>query len=230
MFEDRRLLNIAVCVAILHLCAIVWMEWGKTSHRYPPPQERLVVKTVQLKPEIKKPEVKPSSKKQTVSQTKPEAKPSPKKQATAEKKPDKNAASAKKTEPKDNKAQNTLIAQARERLSQVGKTSKRLDDVSLVDSMQIDSLEGGVEDHGYYSLLAAGLRQNLRLPEFGEVKIHLCLDCQGTVVQVKIVSAQNENNRRYVEKVLPPVQFPPFGKAFQNEKEHTFTITLANDL
>lgn len=227
MFEDRRLLSIAVCVAILHLCAIAWMEWGKTPMRYTPSQEKLIVKTVQLKPEIKKPQPKPAPKKSTTSTEKKSVK---KTTASTTKKPAKKPAAAKKKEPVKNTVQNNLIAQARERLSQVKKTSQTLDDVSLVDAMQIDSLEGGVEDHGYYTLIATTLRKNLRLPEYGEVKVHLCLDCQGTVVQVNIISAQNENNSRYVEKVLPSVQFPPFGKAFQNEKEHTFTITLANDL
>lgn len=215
MFEDRRLLLIAACVAVLHLCAIAWMEWGKPPMRYSPAQERLVVKTVQLKPEVKKPKPKSNPKKPV---------------ASAKKKPAKKPVSKKKKEPVKNTVKNDLIAQAKERLSQVKKTSKTLDTIDLVEAMQIDSLEGGVEDHGYYTLIATALRQHLRLPEYGEVKVHLCLGCQGTVVQVNIVSAQNESNRRYVEKVLPSVKFPPFGKAFQNEKEHTFTITLANDL
>lgn len=101
-----------------------------------------------------------------------------------------------------------------------------MDQAKRVETLKID----GVEDHGYYSQLAACLKENLRLPEFGEVRVSLTLDCRGKVIQVKIISAQNENNKRYVEKILPKVNFPSFDQAFKNEKEHTFSITLANDL
>ncbi len=221
--NERRIWIIAGIVAIAHFSGIAWLEWRATPERYTPPKDRLVVKTVQLSPEKKEKKIAASTPPPVKKSAPPKKSKPPVKKAEAKAKPQKKVS-------QHEERKGDLIAQARERLSQVGKTSKKIDQAKGVESLKIDSLESGVEDHGYYTLLAGALRQNLRLPEFGEVKIHLTLDCQGKVIHVKIVNAQNENNQRYVEKVLPKVVFPPFEKAFKNEKEHTFTITLANDL
>jgi flagellar biosynthesis GTPase FlhF len=169
----------------------------------------------------------PQSKKEVAAKKTPQKPPSkPVEEVAANKPPQKST-----PEPAQNSQRDRLIAQAKANLKNVNKTTQSLQEVGIIESMQVDSVEtGGVEDQGYYAALASSLRRHLRLPELGEVKVLLRLHCQGTVVQVSIVGAENENNRRYVEKVLPTVVFPPFGKAFNHEQEHTFTLTLTNDL
>lgn len=246
MLNKRRLWILVAVVSTAHICLIAWLEWETAPPHYTPPKERLIVATVKLAPEKKVKKIAENPSVQPVKKVHQKTKPAPKKIASQKPKsaPEKKVSEQskpsvtkkkdkplqQKTDSKQEELKGNLIAQARERLNRLGKSSKSIDQAKGVESLKIDSIEGGAEDQGYYSQLAACLRQNLRLPEFGEVRVHLTIDCMGKAIRVKIVNSQNENNRRYVEKVLPKVGFPPFDKAFKNEKEHTFSITLANDL
>lgn len=211
MNRDRRFIMIALTVVLVHSGGIGWLELSSSPLHYKTPQERLVVKTMTLT----QPKVERKKSPQPVKMTQ-----APKKKAPSSKK-------------KEFTKREKLLAMAKENLGQVlnqKRTVKPLDDVGMIESMKVDSLEPVEgEDKGYYGALANTLRHSLRLPEFGEVKIHLTLDRHGRVVEVKIVGTENENNQRYVEKVLPTVQFIPFGKYYRNEKTHTFMITLTND-
>lgn len=62
------------------------------------------------------------------------------------------------------------------------------------------------------------------------MKIKLTLDKSGSVVKVAIVSAESAVNKAYVEKNVATMSFPPFGTNFGNENQHTFSITLSNEL
>lgn len=217
--NKQRLWILAVSVILAHLCVVIWLHYGGVPESRFPLQEKLVVRTIHLTQE-KKAETIP---KKLPAQIKKSA---PKKKQPLVKKTEKKTELRQEKGLRQEERMESLIAQARQQLSQVGKASKAMDQAKRVETLKID----GVEDHGYYSQLAACLKENLRLPEFGEVRVSLTLDCRGKVIQVKIISAQNENNKRYVEKILPKVNFPSFDQAFKNEKEHTFSITLANDL
>jgi len=49
----------------------------------------------------------------------------------------------------------------------------------------------------------------LQLPDIGEVQILLVLRKDGKVENVKVVKTESEENRKYLEKNLPEITFPP---------------------
>lgn len=88
--------------------------------------------------------------------------------------------------------------------------------------LQIDSETSGEKDD-YISQLTLYLQQALTLPAYGEVKVQLTLQQDGSVVKVVVLKAQNEKNRVYLEKNLKTLKFSPLTQA-----EQTFTLTFYN--
>ena len=80
----------------------------------------------------------------------------------------------------------------------------------------------------YEELLADRLRLLLTLPDYGNVTIRLKLNRQGKVLDVTIVKSASEENRQYVQKALPTLSLPPFGRSFGSEADHTFQLVLSN--
>lgn len=82
----------------------------------------------------------------------------------------------------------------------------------------------------YYDELVSRLKLSLKLPEFGEVKLQLTINRSGKVVTVKSVKSKSKKNSDYIQKALPKLHLPSFGQNFAGEKEHTFRLTLSNEL
>lgn len=87
-----------------------------------------------------------------------------------------------------------------------------------------------IDQSSYEEELAERLRLLLKLPEWGSVRVALSLNRDGTVNGVKILSAQSETNRDYVVERLNGRTLAPFNKHFSGEGQHTFTLTLNNEL
>jgi outer membrane biosynthesis protein TonB len=114
-----------------------------------------------------------------------------------------------------------------------------------VKSLQIDALpnggvigsltgerggkEGGVREVNYRDKIAAHLKKALKLPEYGEVTVKLTLDRSGKVVKVESVKSESTKNKAFIERALPTLVLPPFGKEFSDLSQQTFLITLEND-
>ncbi len=138
-----------------------------------------------------------------------------------------------------------LLAEAKEALSTLSKgeataLSKPLassDSLLKTTSPTLLSLESlgssqqqlSAPECSYCEELAGRLKLFLRLPAYGEVKLRLTLKRNGHVAKVEILSSINGDNRRYVEKSLPELQFMPFGQNFVGEEQHTFLLTLTNE-
>lgn len=239
---DRKFLTIAIAVAAVHF---VWLASGAF---YPdllkntPPSHKLIVKTIALKP---MPQTRPVSapiaakaeiKKEVIAKEKAVVAPVKKKEAEVPLKknvpePKREVVKKPAIEEKKDPVKEKLLAAAKENLRQALATQK----TTLAPLKEIEPviIEGedlvGEEEIGYFGMLAASLQQALRLPDTGDVKISLILERNGKVQQVKVLHSLNINNSRYVEKVLPQVQFPSFGTFFDQEQKHTFTITLTHD-
>ncbi len=144
------------------------------------------------------------------------------------------------------KKQQSLIAQAKENIAKIGQsrdkgaltaTSGLPEGPSLhrLESLHIDALptDNGVnftpQESNYRDELASRLKLLLSLPEYGEVKIKLTLDRSGKVSKVEVVKAENNANKKYVEKTLPTLKFPPFGNYFGDAENYTFLISLRNE-
>ncbi len=96
--------------------------------------------------------------------------------------------------------------------------------------LQIDSQEEqSAETMSYTDTLISYLHQELRLPDYGEVKIQLSLRQDGTVAKLSVLKAKNEKNRQYLESQLSRLRFPCFEGTLANKKEHTFVLTFCNE-
>ncbi len=87
-----------------------------------------------------------------------------------------------------------------------------------------------VDPAPYREELAERLALMLRLPEFGAVRVSLTLGKLGEVRNIEILNEANAKNRAYVIEELQNSTFPPLGRFFPKEEEHTFCLTLNNDL
>lgn len=97
-----------------------------------------------------------------------------------------------------------------------------------IDSSETANCTPG--ERTYYDELVSRLKLALKLPEYGEVKLQLTISRSGAVVAVKSVKSKSKKNADYVQKALPKLHLPPFGQNFTGEKEHTFRLTLSNEL
>jgi colicin import membrane protein len=140
--------------------------------------------------------------------------------------------------------QNALLDKAKQSIAKVktGYEGKEVAAVDLsglktIEALHIDALPttGSVSDFsqrevGYIDELVSRLKLSLRLPEYGDVKIKLTLERSGKVAKLEIVKQSSEANKKYVEKKVPALTFPPFGNNFGAEGTYTFLITLSNEL
>lgn len=135
--------------------------------------------------------------------------------------------------------QQELLAKAQESIAKIRRDGVTIDakqradlkipqlTLATVAADEASSLSMG--EVSYRDELAGRLKLLLKLPEYGSVKLKLTLQRSGKVSKVAIVSAGSAQNRAYVEKLMPTLQFPPFGTQFGQDPEYTFTITLNND-
>ena len=121
--------------------------------------------------------------------------------------------------------QKELLAQAQASMAKI-KATKLPKLQVLPDISREEMASWSTAEVGYRDELASRLQILLRLPEFGEVKIKLTLARSGRVIKLDILSAESSVNRKYIEKTLPTLTFPPFDRNFESKDEHTFSITL----
>jgi hypothetical protein len=107
--------------------------------------------------------------------------------------------------------------------------------LSAIAPLQIDSTDTITEEHtdesgDYISALAGHLHATLHLPDFGEVKIELTLRQDGTVVKLKVLNTESQQNRKYLESHLPLIKFPHLTGSYAKKNEHTFILNFCNEL
>lgn len=221
----------------------------------PEPKPKEPPKPIKKAEPVKKPEVKKDPPKPKVSEKpkpapKPAAKevktqPSPKKNPPKkEEKPKPPAPDPKVEAAKARKRE--LLSQAQKSIGKIeqshGKISSGQESAialstvpGKIESLQIETarvdMEPGLstQEVTYYEELANRLKMLLRLPEYGEVKIKLTLDRTGGFKKVDVVSTKSDKNKKYIEKTLPTLKFPGFGKNFSGQEQYTFIIILSND-
>ena len=168
----------------------------------------------------------PTSKTQVVQQTQ-----APKKLTTALQ-----SKSPKKIEnpkPKSISKKNEILKELKESLAKIEKNPipEQKSVLTLpknIQSLQIDQTEQ-VEKSDYFVLLAQTLKEELELPEHGDVKLELTVLSNGRVLKIRVLAAASEKNRKYLELNLPRLILPPFNEDFKYEREHTFTLTFCNE-
>jgi colicin import membrane protein len=138
-----------------------------------------------------------------------------------------------------------LLSQAKESLAKMGEIRDKMSQASSVNisgasipqriqQLQIDALPamGGVamgsQEIKYQDSLGARLKKDLILPDYGTVKVKLTIAKTGKISKIEVTSP-SEKNKKYIEKTLPTLIFPPFGTQFEGAENYTFLLTLHND-
>lgn len=75
-------------------------------------------------------------------------------------------------------------------------------------------------------LIIAIMRENLKLPEIGEVQLKFTINTVGEVVNLKILSHKSSANCEYLLRMLPTLSFSFIN---QEKKPHTLIVTFKNE-
>ena len=204
----RKTLILISSVVFVHL--FFFLFDFKEPPSLPAPKKSIVVNTYVPPP----PKVAPPASKTRTQQT---AKVAPMKPTVAPKKP---------TPSKKNE----ILKDLKETLSRLETKAPPEAALSLpkqIQSLQIDHADKK-EETDYFISLAHALKEELELPELGEVRLKLTVSHTGQVLKLRILQTLSEKNRRYLELNLPRLRLPPFSEDLKNENVHTFTLTFCN--
>lgn len=203
--EQRSLVPIAIAVVLAHVGLLLWgtLFSPAVSHRARP--MKVAVRTVTLQPVA----VAPLPAKPTKAAAK--ALPKESKSPVAAKKP---------VEPKQT-VSNVEVKKGLQKLDQA------LSEMRTVENIAAAPMTLAIEGD-YREQIVATLDRRMRLPEYGEIDLHLTLNRQGQIMKIEIDRSQNVTNQNYVLKTLPSMQFPRFFGPLERENTHTFYIQLRN--
>lgn len=251
--------KISSIVIAIHCLAIIWMAWmgyqvketkkarivvhqTKSAPKIiAPPKQTPIAAAAPTQVEPPKPTPVKSPPKQTPTptpvatpiQTPP--KPAPQKKGIQAAAPKKNPPPKPSQPPGPPPAAAALLKQLEESLAKIEQQpqtpaierSKFSAPILKIDQVIEDGEERG--DGGYEAELISFLHHSLNLPEFGEVKMKLTLQNNGTCVKIQVIRAQSAKNRRYLEEQLPKLRLPPFVGLLASKKEQTFVMTFCNE-
>jgi len=137
---------------------------------------------------------------------------------------------AKKREPKRKKLLKTLE-------ESIAKIDEKRDNNSLKKELtlpkRVDFSQEFVEDDllekDYGQLLIDELKNSLKLPQVGEVRLKLTLEKNGRVVDVEVLQSESEANKGYLLGNLQKMTFPPFVDSLKDYDQQTFLLTFCSD-
>ncbi|QVL55776.1 MAG: hypothetical protein KFB95_00800 [Simkaniaceae bacterium] len=204
----RKKLILISCVVFVHL--FFFLFDFKEKHSPPAPKKSIVVNTYAPPPPKA---ALPASK--------------PRTQQTAKVKPKNPTALPKKSTPSK---KSEILKDLKETLSRIETKAPPEATISLpkqIQSLQIDHGDKK-EETDYFISLAHALKEELELPELGEVKLEMTVSHTGQVLKLRILRTLSGKNRRYLELNLPRLRLPPFSEDLKNENAHTFTLTFCN--
>lgn len=80
----------------------------------------------------------------------------------------------------------------------------------------------------YGTFLIAYLENSLDLPEYGNVKLELCIDRTGRLLKSQVLSSESEKNSEFLKNRLLELAFPCFNDFQIAENTLTFTVSFRN--
>ncbi len=213
--------RILTFVTIVHLLTLMVLGVGWPTMHTPERKAKVLrVQTVKLRP----PPPKVSKPKTVAAKPKPKKKAPPKKKKPKKvaKKTPKKKAVKKKRDPEDMR-ERKLLEELRESLAKIEKSQKNYKAKPVPQSKP---RAAEPQASKYEQELVVRLRLMLRLPEYGDVKVRLTLQRDGSIAKVEVLKTKSQKNEKYVAQTLPGMRFPSFGKNYRNEKQHSFILTL----
>ncbi len=210
----------------IHFALILALAFSGKSI-LPKKPSTLVVKNIIIKPEPKK----------IIAKTKAPA--VIKKSITKPKSP----IAKKKTVPKPQKKITTsslspskdLITQLEESLSKIEDSKisiPKLDNLEIPKPIKSLNIQAEIQnqettDQKFQQQLIQALHENLKLPEYGEVKVSFTINLDGTISNLEILDQKSLKNQNYIKNALPELSFPWFNQIAN--KSENFIITFKNE-
>lgn len=196
-------------ISIIHIACIYYLFFDQSSINIKKNKKTFIVKNVIIqKPQPVKQvtSVKQSQTRKTVTV----------KNNDQKKKPPKIEKQEKKTSPQN------LLNKLEDSIKNLEKTSNVSSQSNLsipkqITTLNIDNKEK-VNPTGYKELLVEELKNNLNLPDYGEVKVKITINIDGSITNVVIIEAKSKKNQDYLKNTLPQLVFPWFN---QYVKEQT---------
>ena len=133
-------------------------------------------------------------------------------------------------ETRPNSALNNLAKELEKSIAQMQTSSpqKSSAPVHKTARLQIDVNENQESD--YVASLTRYLHTALHLPDFGAVKMELTVREDGSIAKLLVLKAESEENRKYLEKHIPLLHFPPLQGEYAKNNRHAFVLTFCNEL
>lgn len=91
-------------------------------------------------------------------------------------------------------------------------------------------LGGSSTESEFNGRLIDFFKRELRLPEYGEVKIKMKINDSGRVSDVSVLSSKNKKNEEYLKSTLLKMSIPWLNKYLSNRDEIDITVCFTNDL
>ncbi|MBM3208611.1 MAG: hypothetical protein FJZ57_08475 [Chlamydiae bacterium] len=106
----------------------------------------------------------------------------------------------------------------------------RIDPSTITKYSSSDSFDFMDSTESYAEYLAIFLKQELKLPDFGEVKVEITLNKDGTVEKCLVLNSESIKNRKYLEERLPKLTFPNFKTNKTSKEKQHFVLTFCNEM
>lgn len=223
--------KISFIVIGVHCAVLLFMALFSSSEKNQK-KHPLVVRTVRVAPAVQTKEIAVAAQKAPVQEKKVAPVNSKKKNPTPTAKPTKKTTAA-PTVPR------ALLKELEESIAKIDqkrdKIYQRKDlKVPKWDAPGKIEIKTNIEDRqeialesSYSEELVEILKESLHLPEYGEVKMQLKLNRDGSVLQVIVLKTESQKNKAYLQTELPRLKFPPLNV---KKKEVTFTLTFCNEI
>lgn len=89
----------------------------------------------------------------------------------------------------------------------------------------LDFERSELDESDAVSNLMGFLRETLRLPEVGEVKMEIMVKKDGTIGKVVVLRSESQKNKLYLQEHLPLLQLP-----MQLDQDKTWVVTFCNEI
>ncbi|OGN59700.1 MAG: hypothetical protein A3F40_04520 [Chlamydiae bacterium RIFCSPHIGHO2_12_FULL_27_8] len=220
--------KIIIYVFSIHLLIILFLiipfSFNKKI-KYSPIKERTIVinkETVKKLPAIQniKPIAKKELQKKTISKIEAVKKEIPKKTIT------KKDISVKKEE-------NKIISSLEEKLKKIESlenketVSSNLVIPKIIDNLNFEKIEILSQHQNFQDILITHLKNNLKLPDYGEVKISFVIRKDGSISNINILDSKSKINENYLKNNLLGLTFNALIDQIKNDEE--FVIKFKNE-
>jgi hypothetical protein len=222
----RSYLNFGVC--LLHLLFLLLLLFAPQLNFKNKEKRPLIVRECTVAAVVKETKMAPKAK-PTPAKVLPASHPKPASRPVAKKIDTPAPAPQKQKEARQNRALSNLAKELEKSIAQIERSApEKSPTTKTALKLQIDMNEKQESD--YVASLTHYLHTALHLPDFGAVKMELTVREDGSIAKLLVLKAESEENRKYLEKHIPLLHFPPLQGEYAKNNTHAFVLTFCNEL